>query len=146
MTSLIRRADLSDFLPLRAAFVAAYRQYVGVIEGLPDVSGGLDADIQNNDVWICLENDVVAGGIVLEHDSDVTLVANIAVHPDFGGRGFGRLLMAQAEICAQQRASRILRLSTHEDMHKNVDYYQQLGWQVLSHDPPKIVMQKDLKV
>ena len=70
-----------------------------------------------------LDDNGIAGIIVLRGRKDHLLVDNIAVEPARQRQGLGRRLLAFAD----ERA-RLLRLYTHETMVENIAIYRRLGW------------------
>ena len=56
------------------------------------------------------------------------LLDNIAVDPDYQGRGFGRKLIAFAEEMAKSARLNLLTLYTNEQMTENIEFYEKLGF------------------
>ncbi len=53
---------------------------------------------------------------------------NVAVHPDYQGRGLGRKLMALAEKEARRMGFTTVTLYTNEHMIENLELYKKLGY------------------
>lgn len=140
----IRRAVAADALALAACIDAAYASYAGLIDDLPDVSAGLAEDIHDNLVWVAVLDDRIVGGAVLAIAGPVATLANVAVHPDAGGRGLGRALIETVERHARNAGCPELRLATHIDMPANVALYTRLGWQETARRGNKVLMSKTL--
>lgn len=139
-----RRADAGDEPGLKRCIDAAYAIYHDRISDLPDVSGGLDQDIQNNLVFVALIHAQIVGGIILVPHAQHLHVANLAVSPDHMGHGIGRHLLAVAEGEAMQLNLKHMQLSTHVAMPENVTFYTRLGWQETERTGNKVTMGKAL--
>ena len=140
----IRPAVAADARALAGCIDAAYAGYAGTIADLPDVSAGLDDDIRDNLVWIAELDSRIVGGAVLAIAEPVATLANVAVHPDAGGRGLGRALIETAERHARHAGCTELRLATHIDMPANVALYARFGWRETKRRGNKVLMSKPL--
>jgi ribosomal protein S18 acetylase RimI-like enzyme len=60
--------------------------------------------------------------------SRVTLIANIAVHPDYRRRGIARQLTQRALLAAQERSGPEVWLHVRDDNPGAISLYEQLGW------------------
>lgn len=77
----------------------------------------------------CLRDDAgVAGFVVLIPEETRFLLDNVALADRARGRGFGRRLMAFAEVAARQAGHGAITLYTHEKMHENRALYARLGY------------------
>ncbi len=141
---ILRRADLSDADALVRCIDAAYAIYADTIKDLPDVSGGVAGDIEDHIVFVAEQAGRVVAGLVLMLGEDYLKVAILAVHPDAGGRGLGRALMARAESEAASRGLEQLRLATHVAMPGNVRFYSSMGWVEDGRAGNTVMMRKDL--
>ena len=72
------------------------------------------------------------------------VVANIAVRPEFQGRGLASELMRFAEATARERGFSELRLTTHVFLTENVSLYLHLGWTETDRDYDRVHMKKRL--
>ena len=92
----------------------------------------MDADyaeaVARDLVWVAEVSGEVAGFLVLVDRPGVTLLENVAVHPDRQGRGVGRRLMAIAEEHARAAGSHTIRLYTNAAMQENRRLYARLGY------------------
>ena len=132
MRTQIRQAVDKDATALALCIKAAYERYKDTISDLPDVSSGLANDIKNNVVFVAERDATLVGGVVLEFKNNTCLLANLAVHPDFGGQGIaGMLVKRVVEESADLGCSGIV-LNTHIKMPENVAFYEHLGWSVAS--------------
>jgi GNAT superfamily N-acetyltransferase len=144
LNSVLRPAQATDADALAACIDAAYAQYVGRISDMPSVSDGCAEDIASNQVWVAVQDDQIVAGLVLVVGDGVMKLANLAVHPDHGGKGLGRKLIELSECEAKRQGFSEMRLNTHVDMPKNVRRYQHLGWTEVSRSDSTVSMKKYL--
>jgi ribosomal protein S18 acetylase RimI-like enzyme len=140
----IRKANAADAEALAASIDAAYAKYANRISDLPPVSSGISEEIEQSQVWVATESGEVIAGLFFSAHEGVLRLANIAVHPEHGGKGLGRALMERAESEAKRQGVSEMRLSTHVDMPENVRLYQYLGWQVYERNGNRVSMRKNL--
>ena len=140
----IRTAMLSDADALTSCIDAAYGRYENRISDMPQVSDGIADEITNNQVWVAVVgNEVIAGLFLVPQDGFMKL-ANLAVHPDHGGKGIGRKLTEHSENEARRQGYREMRLNTHVAMPENVQLYEHLGWEEVSRSGNIVSMRKYL--
>ena len=77
-------------------------------------------------------------------EKDYALIANIAVHPRFQGKGLGAQLMSVAETKARKKQYSELRLATHVLLTENVSFYLRLGWSEIERDDVRVYMSKKI--
>lgn len=142
--SVIRPAQATDANALTACIDAAYAQYAERISDMPSVSDGCAEDIANNQVWVAVQSDKVIAGLVLVAGDGFLKLANLAVHPDHGGKGLGRKLIELSEREAKRQGCAEMRLNTHVDMPENVRLYEHLGWAEVSRSGNTVSMKKYL--
>ena len=141
---IIRPAQATDAHVLAACIDAAYAQYAERISDMPLVSDGCAEDIANNQVWVAVQGDEVVAGLVLIASDGFIKLANLAVHPDHGGKGLGRKLIELSEREAKRQGSSEMRLNTHVDMPENVRLYEHMGWAEVSRSDNTVSMEKYL--
>ncbi len=56
-------------------------------------------------------------------------ILTIAIHPQFQGKGLGKLLMKRAENAAISQGFREMNLTVHPENTLAVEFYQKLGWE-----------------
>lgn len=66
--------------------------------------------------------------LVTERHADHLLIDNLAVAPEAQGRGFGRMLLAEAERQARAAALARLRLYTHARIASNIALCRRAGF------------------
>lgn len=141
----IRRALLADADALASCIDAAYARYAKSIPDLPPVSDGCREEIAKNQVWVAVESDEIIGGLFLVAQDGAMKLANVAVHPDHGGKGLGREFMTLAESETKKQGYDELRLNTHTAMPENVRLYTHLEWEEVSRDGNTVSMRKRFK-
>lgn len=142
MNAILRRATPADAPALRACIRAAYSRW-SHIDDLPDVAAGVAEDIAAHEVWVAEAAGALAGGLILDIGEDAHLM-NVAVHPDHGGKGLGRALIAAAEDSARAAGCGVIRLATHVRMPDNIALYARLGWRETGREGVRVFMEKPL--
>ena len=108
---------------------AAYQHYTPRIgRPAPPMTWDYAKAVRDDEVWLAVQDEVIAGMIVLVREPDHLLVKNIAVLPSAQGRGIGSSLLALAEKQAERYGLPELRLFTHEAMTENLAYYPRRGY------------------
>ncbi len=144
----LRNAVIGDAKALTECMHAAYGSYAARLNGvvLPPLTVNYEDEIRACPVWVAEADLTIIGGLILMPEEGWMTIANIAVHPQFQGKGVGRALMARAEAEAKAKALRlsVLRLATHVALTENVEFYNQLGWSETGRDETRIHMQKSI--
>ena len=144
MTQDLRRAEPTDAAEIVACIDAAYAPWFAAGLQLPDVSGGVAQDIRENLVWVIERDDRIAGCLIAVAGDTAWHLMNVAVHPDFTGRGLGKRLIAACVDASKQAGAEQLLLATHADMPANVSLYSRLGWVVTEQTETRIRMSRHL--
>jgi GNAT superfamily N-acetyltransferase len=127
---MIRLAVPGDRPVVERIVEAAYRPWAELIGVRPKpMDDDYAARIAAGHVHL-LEEEGVAGLIVLVPEDGVLLVNNVAVAPDRHGQGLGRALMAFAEAQARTAGLGALRLYTNALMEPNIALYGRLGYEI----------------
>lgn len=125
----IRAAQGSDVVALNQIVERAYSIYIERIGLRP---APMDDDyvekLRAGHVFVVDDGGEVVGFIVLLTAQDHLLVENVAVDPEYQGKGIGRSLMAFAETYATERRVPELRLYTNVAMTENLALYSRLGY------------------
>ncbi len=111
--------------------VAAYSVYVPRLpEGVrpAPMDANYQSVVQRGQSWVAEIEGKIAGFVVLVQNADHVLLENIAVHPDYQGRGVGRRLFAFVDGRAHSNGTRIIRLYTNAVMVENQELYKRLGY------------------
>jgi ribosomal protein S18 acetylase RimI-like enzyme len=129
MTLGIRPAEREDGAAVADCARAAYAGYVPRIgrEPAPMVAD-FPALIAAGEVHVLAAGKDLAGFIVARSGPGHLFIENVAVHPDWQGRGLGRRLMAFAEAAARERDLPALELYTNVKMTETFPFYRGLGF------------------
>ena len=136
---------MSDAGGLAACIDAAYAKYRSRIVDMPAVSENCAEEIENHLVWVAIVDDSIVGGLFLIPCDGYMKLANLAVHPTYGGQGIGGKLMALAEQTAKEQGLFEMRLNTHVAMPENVALYMHLGWKETARGGNTVSMSKWLE-
>ncbi|WP_306257970.1 GNAT family N-acetyltransferase [Pararhizobium sp. IMCC21322] len=142
--SRIRKATLADAEAVATCIDAAYARYSDRITDLPPVSDGCADEIKQDRVWVAIQDNEIAGALFLVPQDGFMKLANLAVHPEHGGKGLGTELIAFAEQEAIRRGYTEMRLNTHTLMPENVTLYKKLGWVEFSRNGNTVSLKKRL--
>jgi ribosomal protein S18 acetylase RimI-like enzyme len=125
----IRPARLEDAAAVTACVAAAYRPYVARIGNPPGPMLEDYADvIRQHNVFVLSEGKNIVGVLVLIEKEQALLLDNVAVHPDYQGKGLGRKLIELAESESLRLGFSTIILYTNERMTENIDLYKKLGF------------------
>ncbi|MDP5276647.1 GNAT family N-acetyltransferase [Chengkuizengella axinellae] len=141
---IIRKATVDDAKSLSECMISAYSKYLTRLNGanLPPMTIDYEKEISSYPVWVIESGKEIAGGLILMFENQRTTIANIAVHPDFQGKGLGKSLMNFAEAEAKRRGYTELSLATHILLTENISYYLNLGWEEIDRDDTRVYMRK----
>lgn len=125
----IRPARAEDAPAITECVAVAYRHYIARIGKPPGpMLDDYKKVIQQHHVLVLTEEANIIGVLVLIRQLQSLLVDNVAVHPDYQGKGLGRKLMALAEEEARRLGLTTVTLYTHERMTENIELYKRLGY------------------
>jgi ribosomal protein S18 acetylase RimI-like enzyme len=126
---IIRSTTTADVPAVSACVDAAYRHYVDRIGKLPGPMLDDYADvIAQHQVSVVETEGIVVGVIVLAITDEGLLLDNVAVLPQFRGKGIGRRLLEFAEAEAKRLEYSEIYLYTHEKMTENQGLYLKIGY------------------
>jgi ribosomal protein S18 acetylase RimI-like enzyme len=125
-----RRATAADAAALAVVASASYVPYVDLMDGQrpAPMDAAYARSIARDLVWVAEIGVQVAGFLVLLDQPSITLLENVAVHPDWQGRGIGRLLIEIGEAHASESGKQSVRLYTNAAMVENQRLYSYLGY------------------
>jgi len=115
---------------------AAYAPWVPVIgrEPLP-MKADYERAVSEHRIDLLYRGETLAALIELVPAPDHLLVLNVAVAPEFQGRGLGSHLMRHAEAVAKELGLPELRLFTNKAFAPNIALYQRLGYGIDREEP-----------
>ncbi len=126
---MIRPAVATEADAVADVVHAAYRHYIARIGKPPGpMLDDYAQRIAARQVWVLEREGVFAGILVLEETVDGFLLDNIAVRPEWQGKGIGRALLEFTEAEARRRGFTAVRLYTHALMTENIALYQRIGF------------------
>ncbi|EEE38949.1 acetyltransferase, GNAT family [Rhodobacteraceae bacterium KLH11] len=125
----LRAAVPDDAEAIRACLADAYAQARRDIPDLPDVTAGIQDDINAHEVVVAEAQGRLLGVIVFGQDEEVLMIFNLGVSPHAQGRGVARRLLGAAEVFAAAAGLSTLCLRTHRLMKGTRAMYRHLGWQ-----------------
>ena len=143
---IIRKAVIEDAAGLKNVMESAYSAYQERMGGkrLPPMEVDYFSEIRDYPTWVVESNGTVVAGLIMMFEDNFASIANIAVHPDFQGRGLGGSLMKFAETVAKEEAYPELRLATHVMLTENLSLYDHLGWLEIERDDVRVYMRKEI--
>ena len=116
---------------MRALTRAAYAKWVPLIGREPKPMGAdYEKAVAEHRVDLAYLGDELAALIETIDGADHLLVENVAVAPEFQGRGLGRFLMAHAESLAAELGYGEMRLYTNQRFAENIRLYLALGYRI----------------
>ena len=127
----LRQAAAPDASAIRALTREAYARWVPVIgrEPKPMTADYVEA-VRNHRIDLLYVDGGLAALVEMIPQADHLLIENVAVLPDFQGRGLGRKLMAHAERVAASLGHHETRLYTNKLFAANVQLYRKLGYRI----------------
>jgi GNAT superfamily N-acetyltransferase len=132
----ITRARLEDASAIRDLTRAAYAKWLPVIGREPKpMAADYDRAVRDHLIDLLHHDRTLAALIEMIPQGDHLLIENVAVAPDFQGRGLGRRLLAHAEQLAASFGHRQVRLYTNKLFIENVQFYLGLGYAIDGEEP-----------
>jgi len=125
----VRSARPEDAPAIAAVVEAAYGHYVERMGRRPaPMNEDYDEVVREHDVRVLVDGERVVGVLVLIPEGEGLLLDNVALHPDYQGRGWGRRLLALAEAEARRGGASFIWLYTNEKMTEDIALYTSLGY------------------
>ena len=124
-------AQPNDIPFIEAMVSAAYTKYIPRIGKPPSpMTANYHQLLQTHEVWVPRLGNIILGSIVLGSapDDNALTINNLVVDPAAQGKGYGRMLMAHAEVVARGRGCTALALFTNIHMVENVGMYARMGF------------------
>ena len=132
----IRRAGPSDAAAVRSLTQEAYAQWIPVIgrEPLP-MKADYEKAVREHEIDLLYSDGQIVALIEVFLTADHLFIENIAVAPEYQGKGFGRYLLRHAEAKARSAHITELRLLTNQAFGTNVQLYQSVGFRIDRTEP-----------
>ena len=127
---MIRRATNDDVANIKCCAEKAYAIYVERMGKKPaPMVADFAALVARGHVFVLEIDGNLVGFIVCFGNRDHFHIENVAVFPEFTGRGYGARLIGFAETEALSQGYSRLELYTNEKMLENLTLYPKLGYE-----------------
>jgi len=127
----IRRATLADAPAVDALTQAAYAKWVPIVGRKPrPMLVDYAQAVVDHRIDLLEVGGRLAALVELDRQPDHVLIVNLAVHPEYQGQGFGKLLLGHAESVAREAGLAELRLYTNKLMTVNIELYGRHGYAI----------------
>lgn len=142
----IRKAIDSDASDLNNCMQLAYSVYQERMMGdrLPPMDIDYALEIRDYPTWVVEKDKKIIGGLIMMFEDDHASLANIAIHPEFQGKGIGNALIRYAETISKDKNYTTIRLATHVLLTENISLYHHLGWKEYHRDDTRVYMEKHI--
>ncbi|HVJ34165.1 MAG TPA: GNAT family N-acetyltransferase [Terriglobia bacterium] len=131
----LRRAEPADAPAIVALTRAAYAKWVPLLGREPKpMAADYAVAVRDHLVDLLFVAAKLAALIEMIPQPDHLLIENLAVSPEFQGRGYGRRLVAYAEQVAASRGIGTIRLYTNKLFAENLRFYDRLGYAVVEEE------------
>jgi GNAT superfamily N-acetyltransferase len=125
----VRRARAEEAPTVQALVAAAYHPYIARIGKPPGpMLDDYASRIADGQVWVLEQDGQICAILVLEEQDDGLMLDNVAVAPDWQGKGLGRVMIGFAADEARRRGFTVLLLYTHVLMTENIALYGRVGF------------------
>lgn len=126
---IIRPALAEDGNRIRDVAQLAYSKYIQRIGQAPaPMVADFESQIKEQWVKVACCNSVIAGFVVFYPRDDHMHLENVAVRPQFAGKGIGKQLINHVENVALQQGRVAVELYTNEAMTENLAFYPRMGY------------------
>lgn len=133
---VLRRAVAADATAIRDLTREAYAAWVPMIGREPrPMTADYEAAVRRDRFDLLFDDGALAALIQTVAEPDHLLIENVAVRPEFQGRGLGRRLMAHAEAIAREAGYGEVRLYTNGAFAANIALYRRLGYRIDREEP-----------
>jgi GNAT superfamily N-acetyltransferase len=134
----IRPATPADAAVIRDLTRAAYAKWIPVIGREPKpMAADHDRAVRTHPIDLLIVDGRLAALVEMIDEGEHWLIENLAVHPDFQGRGFGKRMLAHAEYRAAEANMVEMRLYTNKLFAENIRFYLAHGYKIDREEPCK---------
>jgi GNAT superfamily N-acetyltransferase len=132
----IRSAAPADAEAIRDLTRAAYAKWIALIgrEPLP-MQADYERAVREHTIDLLTVGPTLAGLIEMILQPDHLWIENVAVAPEWQGRGYGPLLLNHAERRALDSGRLEIRLQTNQAFAANLEFYAKLGYAIDRTEP-----------
>jgi len=146
---VLRQAVDGDGAAILALTRAAYAKWVPLLgREVTPMLVDYDAALRNDRVDMLHIDGVLAAIVHTIRKPDYLEIYNVAVAPEYQGRGLGRLMLAHGETLAASLGYDEIRLYTNKAFVENIELYLRVGYTIYREEPFKegftIYMKKPL--
>jgi len=127
----LRRAEPADAPAIDTLTQAAYAKWVPVLGRKPrPMTVDYAVAVRAHRIDLLEDASGLLALIEMALEPDHLLIVNLAVAPDWQGRGLGSRLLAHAEVVARAEGRPLLRLYTNRLMRPNIALYRSRGYTI----------------
>ncbi len=127
----IKIARSTDVLAIENIIQQAYHKYVAIMPKEPaPLLENYSEVVQGGSTFIGMQGEEAVAVMVLKEHEEFMLINNLAVAPDYQGKGWGKAMLQLGEVLANKRGKMQTQLYTNEMMADNVSFYQNAGYQI----------------
>ncbi|WP_277809714.1 GNAT family N-acetyltransferase [Chromohalobacter canadensis] len=125
----IRPALETDLADIQSCARRAYAKYIGRMEREPaPMQADFSSQIAEGCVDVATCESQFVGYVVFYPEGDHLHLENIAVLPEYSGRGVGKRLIEYVEHAAKEAGYEAVELYTNEAMTENLAMYPKIGY------------------
>ncbi len=135
---VLRQAVETDAAAILALTRSAYAKWVPLLGREPTpMYRDYDQALRQDRVDMLYADGELAGIVHTIRKPDYLEIWNVAVHPAYQGRGFGRRLLAHGEALAASLGYDEIRLYTNKAFAENIALYLRVGYVIYLEEPFK---------
>ncbi|WP_104205248.1 GNAT family N-acetyltransferase [Billgrantia saliphila] len=125
----IRTALETDLAAIRSCAYKAYAKYVMRIGREPaPMHADFASQIESGRIDVAICESRIAGYVVFYPEGDYIHLENVAVLPEYSGRGIGKRLIEHVERTSSEAGYEAVELYTNEAMTENLAMYLKMGY------------------